>query len=239
MQTFSVHGMHCASCKEKIETAFEGISGIHSVSVDREQETISIEATHELDPEALTQVVQKKGDYTITDLRSTPAHTEKRTLRTYAPLLSIFALIVLYALVQALFLRESVTILRVFRDLMTAFFVLFGVLEAVTLPSFSKTFASYDPIAKRLPGYALAYPFLLLLFGMLMYLGIWIPVVAALTAMIFAVQTYGIIPVIRSGESVQCACIGTAFALPLSWVTVVENMAMIVMATVMFVASLV
>lgn len=234
MQTFYVSGMHCDACKERIEGALREVSGLRHVHIDREHATLTVEADHELDPAGLTQIVQKVGDYTITD--AAPREKKgKGVLGTYAPLLVVFVIIVAYAVGMAVWGSGAATILSFIRDAMTAFFVVFGVLEVITLSSFSKLFASYDPIAKRVPGYAVLYPFLLVAFGVLMFFHIGVAVIAALTIIIFGSQTYGIIPLIRRGERVQCACIGTAFALPLSWVTVAENIGMIGMAAVMLI----
>ena len=45
------------------------------------------------------------------------------------------------------------------------------------------------------------------------------------------VGAVGVIKANRSGQKIECACLGTVFKLPMSVVTIVENLGMAAMAT--------
>lgn len=114
--------------------------------------------------------------------------------------------------------------------LMGLFLCLLAVLKLFDIRAFAQVFSKYDPLAARVGAYGLAYPFLELALGVLYLSGAWpLPVnVLAFTA--FAVNTAGVVRILRSGVKVQCACVGTGFGLPVGRVTLLENAAMIIMA---------
>jgi hypothetical protein len=51
-----------------------------------------------------------------------------------------------------------------------------------------------------------------------------------ITMLLMGIGLIGVIRAIRSGKVIQCACLGTAFNLPMSVVTIIENSVMLVMA---------
>lgn len=145
-------------------------------------------------------------------------------LKLYRPLLAIVAL---SAGVGALSPQWGIAPMD---GLMGAFLVLLAALKFVNLPGFAKSFARYDVVAGRFYAYALAYPFIELGLGAL-YLSGFFPMetnVATLAVMI--VGSIGVVNVIRSGEALQCACVGANFNLPVGRVTLAENVAMAAMA---------
>lgn len=95
---------------------------------------------------------------------------------------------------------------------------------------------SYDVVAMRWRGYAWLYPFIELVLGLCFLFG-WIPLIASIVTMI--VMIVGTIGVWKAlGRKIQCVCIGTFFSLPLTKVTVVENLFMAAMALVMIMVIL-
>ncbi len=157
----------------------------------------------------------------------------KRAL-VYWPLLLILAFIFWYVSFRSSIVRVY-TFKLFLNDFMAAFFMIFGMLESFSSKVFEESFRKYDPIAWRIPSYGKLYPILLLIFGLLLHFHtfeIWISI---FTIFMFGAQTYGIIKVLKRKEKIQCACIGTKFTLPLSWVTVVENSIMVLMALAMVV----
>ena len=79
----------------------------------------------------------------------------------------------------------------------------------------------------------IVYPFLELVLGVL-YLGPWSsPWVYWFTLLLMGVSTAGVARVLVKGQTLQCACLGTVFNLPMSTVTLVEDLLMVVMAAAM------
>jgi len=163
--------------------------------------------------------------------------TKKNFFKTYKVLFVVLFVILIYMLLR-ISVRPGNGWEVLMNDFMAGFFLVFGALELYTYKSFQVVLKKYDPIAKRFEVYAQIYPFLFLLLGIILHMQKGAFVVSVVTIIILGIQTYGIIKVLRRGEKIECACVGTAFALPLSWVTVGENILMIFMALLMIINSL-
>lgn len=115
-------------------------------------------------------------------------------------------------------------------NLMGLFFIIFSFFKVIHINKFKKSFARYDIFAKLFPLYGYVYPFVELLLGGLFILGIFIDISAIVTIIILSSTTIGVINQLRKGEIIECACLGVVFGIPLSQVTVFENVVMIGMA---------
>ncbi|MEQ8847188.1 MauE/DoxX family redox-associated membrane protein [Botrimarina sp.] len=128
--------------------------------------------------------------------------------------------------------------MRAMSYFMGYFFIGFAFFKLLDIPAFADAFGRYDIVAKRSRAYALWYPWIELGLGLL-YVSLAAPVVAnTLTIVVMLVGLVGVVRTVRSGQTIQCACLGTVFNLPMSVVTIVENSAMALMAAGMLVALL-
>ncbi len=95
----------------------------------------------------------------------------------------------------------------------------------------------YDLVAKKVPGYGYLYPFIELVLG-LSYLCFSYPIATYLiTILLMAVGAFGVIRALKQGLNVRCACMGTSLDVPLSTVTLSEDIGMGIMACAMLIAS--
>ena len=91
-------------------------------------------------------------------------------------------------------------------------------------------FSKYDIFAKKIPMFAVSYPFIELLLGVA-FLTQTLLIVANILTLIFMVsQSIGVIKVLQSKQEIQCACLGTSINLPISYLTLLENIVMVLMA---------
>jgi hypothetical protein len=157
----------------------------------------------------------------------------KEKVRLYRPLL----MVVLVSFVGAAGLSAGGK-LHLMDGLMGFFFCLLALLKLFDLKGFAEGFAKYDVLAGRSRLYALAYPFFELILGSLFLSGLWPVTVNMVTVALMAVSSIGVLRVLRSGDSVQCACVGTGFTLPVGRVTLCENLTMGAMAAVNLLAIL-
>lgn len=95
---------------------------------------------------------------------------------------------------------------------------------------FAMMFAGYDVIAKRSKIYAYAYPFIELGLGILYLLNYAVVYRDLLTLIIFGIGTIGVAQEIKKRSGIHCACLGNVIKLPLSTVSLVEDLAMGLMA---------
>lgn len=152
-----------------------------------------------------------------------PAFYEKLVL--YKPLI----VIVLISILSATALAGAGHV--PFMNALMGFFLIFlAALKLFNLQGFAKSFSKYDIVARRSPAYGMAYPFIELGLASLYLSGLWPLLTNGLMIFFMAVGTVGVVQTIKSGQLLQCACVGTAFNLPVGRVTLLENLAMALMA---------
>lgn len=110
------------------------------------------------------------------------------------------------------------------------FFLVFGSLKVMRIHGFVEAYQMYDVLAKRSKAYAYLYPFLELGFG-LSYLLVWqIEMVSIAVIIVMLIGAYGVYLKLREHEEIPCACLGTVFKVPMTWVTLGEDLLMAGMA---------
>ena len=144
---------------------------------------------------------------------------------SYKPLV----VILLAALVAALAINHisPVPLMHIF---MGMFFVIFSMFKFFDLAGFVEGFSMYDLIAKNIPAYGYLYPFIELALG-LSYLSNFSPIATdSVTIVVMFISAAGVIRALGQGMDVRCACLGTTLNVPLSTVSIIENIGMGVMA---------
>lgn len=116
---------------------------------------------------------------------------------------------------------------------MGLFFVIFAMFKFFDLAGFAKGFRKYDILAQNIPAYANLYPFLELALGLLYLSGRYPESTAIATTILMAISAAGILREMRRGNQFTCACLGTTLNVPLSTVSVIENLGMGAMAVLM------
>ena len=113
---------------------------------------------------------------------------------------------------------------------MGLFLLIFATLKIFDLAGFHRGFCSYDLLAQRFPIYGYLYPFLELLLA-LGYLSHFSSIIVYLvTFVLFTFGSYGVIRALLSGLKIDCPCMGSILSVPLSVVTLSEDIGMSVMA---------
>lgn len=109
----------------------------------------------------------------------------------------------------------------------------FAMLKLFHPVDFANGFQMYDFIGSKIRVYALIYPFIELALG-LCYLGFIQPTATYwATAAVFGVGTIGVISALSQGLNLKCACMGTILNVPLSTVTLTEDLLMVIMSLVL------
>jgi hypothetical protein len=153
------------------------------------------------------------------------------TLKAYLPL----AVVVLLAIVMSWVLQhdaDHIDSMRLMNTSMGFFLCLLAMLKLFNLSGFADGFQMYDVVAKRSRIYAYVYPFIELGLG-LSFLGNFAPF--ATNVVMIAIMALGLIGVVKSissGMNIKCACLGTALNVPLSTVSIVENVGTGLMACI-------
>lgn len=120
------------------------------------------------------------------------------------------------------------------RLFMGIFFLVFAGFKFIGYKMFVEMFAGYDIIGKKLKAYSYAYPFIELGLAIFYLANLYPSFRDVFTLAIMLIGSIGVFQEIyhrRSG--IHCACLGNIIKLPLSTVSLVEDIGMAVMAGIM------
>ena len=150
---------------------------------------------------------------------------------SYVPVLAVFAVAALLALaIDWLTFLPLLSLVTIERFVAIAMMLL-AMLKLQDVDRFATMFLNYDLLARRLPPYGLAYPFLELGAGVLMLTRLldWLSIPVALF-----IGGVGAVSVSKAvyldKRELKCACVGGGSNVPLGFVSLTENLMMIAMA---------
>ncbi|MEM9436950.1 MAG: MauE/DoxX family redox-associated membrane protein [Pseudomonadota bacterium] len=116
---------------------------------------------------------------------------------------------------------------------MGVFLIIFALLKIFDLKGFRRGFKMYDLLARRVPNYALVYPFIELGLGLAYLSGLAPILTQAVTIVVFGFGTLGVLSALQRGLDIDCPCMGSILSVPLSTVTLTEDLSMVAMAALM------
>ncbi|QDV75309.1 heavy-metal-associated domain-containing protein [Botrimarina mediterranea] len=246
-QTYETN-LRCQKCLTTIGPLLDAEEGVlnWSVDLDDPKRPLTVDLADKADSDRVVKLMGEAG-YQATPVSSPPSKqgastqsTEPSTgfsLSNYKPLLLVVAY-VLGATAIAESIHGEVVWPRAMSYFMGFFFLGFAFFKLLDIPAFADAFSSYDIVAKRNRAYALAYPWIELALGIL-FVSRTLPILAnCLTAIVMAVGLVGVAGAVLRKQTIQCACLGTVFNLPMSVVTIVENSVMLAMAIFMLMRHL-
>lgn len=152
-------------------------------------------------------------------------------MKKYIPLFSLLAVAALGAL--ALSAHQPMHYMPWMRFFMGLVLCQFALLKLFNIPQFAEGFQKYDWVAKKSRVYALSYPFIELGLGLLYLAGYILILVNCITVIVMTIGAIGVIQALKKGLDVRCACMGTILDVPLSTVTLTEDILMGLMALFM------
>jgi hypothetical protein len=123
--------------------------------------------------------------------------------------------------------------MRAMARFMAGFFLVFSFFKLLNLSAFADAYAGYDVVAARWRAWGFVYPFVELALGAAYLTGFRPAVTNVVTLVVMGVGTVGVVRSLLARRKIRCACLGTVFNLPMSYVTLVEDLLMVAMAAVM------
>jgi hypothetical protein len=152
--------------------------------------------------------------------------------KDFLPLIVIFLIIIVFTIAKAA-ITKILTAHSIMNDFMAAFFLIFGFFKIINLQQFADAYAMYDLIAKRSRAYALAYPFIELALGICYLLRLYPAATNIFTLILMIVSATGVAIELSKGKQITCACLGAVFKIPMTYVTLLEDLLMAAMALAM------
>lgn len=151
--------------------------------------------------------------------------------REYLKLAAVLAAITLTSIFLAW--ARGFDLERFLSDFMAVFFIVFAGFKFVNLEEFAVTYRGYDMIAQRFPAWGYAFPFIEGALGVTYLIINQSLILNLITMVITGTAAIGVFKELQNKSNIMCACLGTIIKLPLSRVSLVEDVAMFIMAAVM------
>lgn len=230
--------LRCAACEQSIKPHFDAAPGIKRWSVDLASPDKVLTVEGDASESAVAALLDRAGYRLLGPIEAAapPAITTERP-PSYYPLFLVVAYILgVVLLVEWAF--GPFDGVRAMNNFMAGFFLVFSFFKLLDLPAFAESFAMYDLVAMRSRPFALAYPFIELGLG-IAYLTRVVPFAVNLaTLVVMSIGTAGVLKSLLARRKIRCACLGAVFNLPMSTVTLIEDVSMAGMAAYMLIHGL-
>lgn len=150
---------------------------------------------------------------------------------TYKPVIAIFGVAFLMAAATVYAISGGFHLAQVIQGFIAFSMCILAIQKLQNLESFSTMFLGYDLLAQRFVPYAKIYPFAEALAGLLMIAGLalWLAIpIALFIGSVGAISVFKAVYIQK--RQLKCACVGGNSNVPLGFVSLTENVMMIVMA---------
>jgi len=149
----------------------------------------------------------------------------KIKLSDYLPIIYIYVFSITLTYVIKIFLnidlRDSISIFLGIFSLIFAFF------KIIRLRDFVEAFSEYGFVTQKARFYGLVFPFLELIFGISLLFLLDIVLIELLCLLFFSLNFISVLNALNKNKKFVCACLGDLIKLPLSKVSLIENLTMI------------
>lgn len=231
---YRIIGMTCNNCVSKVKEGLLSLPEVLDARVDLEKGKALVIQDKEISLEYLQKAI---GKYKITTLKNPPPSIENEeigefSIETYKPLFIIISYILgVSILVQYPF--QEFSLMLWMRHFMAGFFLVFSFFKILNISGFASSYRMYDIIAKKWNVWGYVYPFIELVLGVLFLIDLMPLYTNITTAIILGVSSIGVIQSNLNHQKIKCACLGDVFNLPMSTITIIEDVTMTLMAIIM------
>lgn len=236
--TYNITGITCNGCVAKVKSELLKLGDVLNADVQIAAPQATITMQKHISTQKLQEAISHAGaKYIITEADTAMHHGEAQseaTTNSYYPIFLIFAYIAGVSLIAA-FTQHHFDVMQWMSWFMAGFFLVFSFFKLMNLKGFAEGYRTYDVVAKAIPAYGFVYPFIELALGIAFITGFNPFVTNIVTLVVMAVSTVGVVQSLLKKTTFQCACLGTVIKLPLSKVTLFEDVLMVVMSVVMLV----
>ena len=238
--TYKVSGMTCGGCQAKVQGLLSRPAGVKNVSIDLAKGEATIDMDKHIATNDLKEALKDYPKYQLSEavLQQQIADTllaeeeTKSWIETYKPILLIFGYIIGITLLVE-YLNGGFAWMRWMNHFMAGFFLVFSFFKLMNLKAFAETYSMYDIVARKWPAWGYFYAFAELSLG-LAFLTSYKPILTnTATLIIMSVSIVGVLQSVLNKRKIKCACLGAVFNLPMSTVTIIEDLLMIIMSLVM------
>ncbi len=229
--------MTCSGCEATVKSNLLKLPEVESVALSKDTGVATIGMSKHISVADLQNAIGVNSKYKISEdsnqssvVSPQSSDESKSWLATYKPLIILFALIFSVSLIASKKADGTVEITTWMRYFMTGFFLCFSYFKLINVKAFADSYSMYDVVAKRIKAWGFIYPFIELALGILYAMNLYPLYTNIATIIIMGISSIGVIESVVNKKKIQCACLGAIFNLPMSTVTIIEDLLMVVMA---------
>ena len=233
IKSYVIKGMTCSNCVKEVKTNLEEHPDIEYADIILDKNIVTLTINRNIKADELQRLFGKDSKYTIkSSIKSEFKPKEKNRFSTYKPLLIIFLFITTISAIKSID-KGQIDIMQWMNYFMAGFFIVFSFFKFIDLEGFVNSYSKYDLITKKIKFYGFIYPFIELGLGLAYLTNFESKIIFKLTIIIMGFSSIGVIKSVLEKKRLRCACLGAVFNLPMSTITITENLLMILMASLM------
>lgn len=235
--TYSISGMTCGNCVSKVKSELLKVGDILQAEIQLTAPQATITMQKHIPVSTLQHAVDRAGKFIITEAPDEhhfrgQESEDRSTWKSYWPLILVFSFVTGISIITSIS-QGQFNWMTWMNHFMGGFFIAFSFFKFLDLKGFAESYATYDLLASRFLGYGYIYPFIELGLG-IAYITDFNPILTNIaTIFVMAFSSIGVIRATLSKRKIRCACLGTVFNLPMTTVTVIEDVSMVLMAALM------
>lgn len=239
-QQYQIDGITCGGCVASVQKKLSNLEHIETAEIQLEYPQAQLSLSDAISVDVLQNTLGEK--YQIKEIAPKKTITTSevnhslppKSISTYKPLILIVTFIAGVSLLAQYPFSDFLGMLWM-RHFMAGFFIVFAFFKLLNIEGFANSYQMYDIITARWKGWGYVYPFVELTLGILYFINFAPFYTNLATAIILGISSIGVIESNLNKRKIKCACLGDVFNLPMSTVTIVEDLTMVGMATWMLV----
>ena len=236
---FQIEGMSCGGCANKIQSALRlNYDNAATVSFNDKLAKVAISGNATA---TVNKLLQSLGNYKAIEIQnkaiakvsySTLYSLFKLQFQIFQPIILIFTFVTISsALPQIIFTKtQNFNLDTWMRHFMGVFYIVFGCFKLTNLKGFVRAYSSYDIVAGKNSLYAWIYPFIEVSLGLFYLSNRGIMSINILSFIMKTLSAVGVFFALKKKQQLECACLGTLFKLPMTYLTLFEDILMVIMA---------
>jgi hypothetical protein len=239
--------LRCAACVEKIRPMMDRTFGADHWQADVSTPAKWLTVTHpQASQKQISEVLESQGYRVLVEganglslpmLDQEVATPSSEPTTTYYPLMLLVGYIVgVVGMVELA--HGSFDLMRGMNHFMAGFFLTFSFFKLLDVRAFADAYQSYDIVAAKWWAYGLIYPFIELGLGIAYFANAFPLITNMVTLVVLGISTVGVVNSLLARRKIRCACLGSVFNLPMSYVTLIEDLTMVAMSALMLVLLL-
>lgn len=240
-QHYVLTGMHCEACVMRIHQALTETPGVSDAAVTLVPPRAIVTMEDSVEVSTLRRSLKTAGDYDLQEVDEQARHDSAKPIQGETvgqPRESLYPLLLIVGFIAGITILVAIrtgswAVDNLMSTFMAGFFVVFGFFKLLDLRGFTETYRTYDLLARNVQGWAWVYPFVEVGLGAAYLLALAPVATNVITLLLMGVGAIGVAKALLDKRRIRCACLGTVLNLPMTTVTLVEDLGMAAMAGAM------